>query len=160
MLPKFIKKKITNLIFWFFWSYYQWRLGGEPVYGALRLVQILSVKGAWSDLKKKSSLLTPWNWDFDIRIQLIFFWLLLQWNFRPQWMFNLYVMNKNGAKFHKSVVTTPKVYAVFYEMVLQTYLWLVWKPLELFCSKFGSRLFGWWCRTWKCWKINLAKTCR
>ncbi len=44
---------------------------------------------------------------------------------------------QNVANFHKSVVSTPKVYTVFYGTVRNTFLWLVWKPLELFIWKSG-----------------------
>ena len=49
------------------------------------------------------------------------------------------------SNFHKSVVITPKVHKVFNGTAFYTYtifLQLVWKPLELFHSKFGIRLFG------------------
>ena len=109
-------------------------------------------KGAWPDLKKKIKIipnlpLSPWKLKFWYQKKAHIFLIILSWNFRSQVCF-IPIMNKKVANFHKSVVNTPKVYTVFCGTWQNIFLRLLWKPLELFCSKFEFRLSGWWASIW------------
>ncbi len=96
-------------------------------------------KGAWP-AKKNPSLYPHENRDFSIRRKIVFFLITIEkFQILGPIMFHLNVMNKKLVNFHKSVVTKSKVFTVFFVIVWYTFLWLIWKPLEPFCSKFGIK---------------------